>query len=59
MGMAMRQPLAFIVRLTAANGGRHRYLVIDRSSIGATLQVIARTGIEPRAVSARPAKGGA
>ena len=55
----MREPLAFVVSVTAANGGRHRYLVIDRSSIGATLQVITRTGIEPRAVSARPAKGGA
>ncbi|MFZ3300453.1 hypothetical protein HZT44_15470 [Ralstonia pickettii] len=55
----MQHPIAFVVCLTAANGGRHRYLVIDRSSIGATLQVITRTGIEPRAVSARPAKGGA
>ena len=59
MEAGMREPLAFVVSVTAANGGRHRYLVIDRSSIGATLQVIARTGIEPRAVSARPAKGGA
>lgn len=53
----MSQPLMFVVRLTAADGERHRFFVIDRSSIGATLQVLTVTGIEPRAMSARPAKG--
>lgn len=53
----MQQPLVFVVRLTATDGGRHRFFVIDRSSIGATLQVLNHTGIEPRAMSARPAKG--